>query len=155
MASIRRRPQAGTNASFTILTSLQWLPDLPDKMLVELQGLCKNIGVSNFGIGHLEQLLQYATVLPAVNQIELSPFLQRKELVDYCRSKDIALEVTEAALIWTECLCSNMLHWPVACRHHVHQGVAATCCIALLLIDIRSIKVSISICKKRSLTSFT
>lgn len=49
--------------------------------------------MSNFGIGHLEQLLIYATVSPAVNQIELSPFLQRTELVDYCRSKDIVLEV--------------------------------------------------------------
>ena len=58
-----------------------------------LQGLCKNIGVSNFGIGHLEQLLKHASVTPAVNQIELSPFLQRQELVDYCRSKGIALEV--------------------------------------------------------------
>lgn len=58
-----------------------------------MQGLCKAIGVSNFGIGHLEQLLSYATVSPAVNQIELSPFLQRTELVDYCRSKDIVLEV--------------------------------------------------------------
>ena len=58
-----------------------------------LQGLCKDIGVSNFGIGHLEQLLKRAKVAPAVNQIELSPFLQRQELVDYCRNKNIALEV--------------------------------------------------------------
>ncbi len=64
-----------------------------------LQGLCKAIGVSNFGIGHLEQLLKYATVSPAVNQIELSPFLQRTELVDYCRSKDIVLEVSPTAMI--------------------------------------------------------
>ena len=49
--------------------------------------------MSNFGIGHLEQLFKYATIPPAVNQIELSPFLQRTELVDYCKSKDIVLEV--------------------------------------------------------------
>lgn len=58
-----------------------------------LQGLCRAIGVSNFGIGHLEQMFKYATIPPAVNQIELSPFLQRTELVDYCNSKDIVLEV--------------------------------------------------------------
>ncbi len=53
----------------------------------------RDIGVSNFGIGHIEKLLQTAKVVPAVNQIELSPFLQRKDLVAYCRSKGIALEV--------------------------------------------------------------
>lgn len=58
-----------------------------------MQGLCKDIGVSNFGIGHLEELLKVAKVTPAVNQIELSPFLQRKELVDYCNRRGIALEV--------------------------------------------------------------
>lgn len=58
-----------------------------------MQGLCRSVGVSNFGIGHLQQLLEYATIVPAVNQIELTPFLQRKELVDFCTSKGIALEV--------------------------------------------------------------
>jgi diketogulonate reductase-like aldo/keto reductase len=57
------------------------------------QGKLANIGVSNFGIGHLEKLLKTAKVVPAVNQIELTPFLQRRELVDYCKSKGIALEV--------------------------------------------------------------
>ena len=56
--------------------------------------LCRGIGVSNFGVGHLEKLLQTAHVVPAVNQIELTPFLQRKKLVDYCQSKHIVLEVS-------------------------------------------------------------
>ena len=53
----------------------------------------RDIGVSNFGEKHIERLLQTAKVVPAVNQVELSPFLQRKDLVAYCRSKGIALEV--------------------------------------------------------------
>ncbi len=53
-----------------------------------------SIGVSNFGIGHLEKLLKSARVKPAVNQIELTPFLQRRKLVDYCKSQGIALEVS-------------------------------------------------------------
>ena len=53
----------------------------------------RDIGVSNFGEKHIEKLLQTAKVVPAVNQVELSPFLQRKDLVAYCRSKGIALEV--------------------------------------------------------------
>ncbi len=43
--------------------------------------------------------MKVCTVPPAVNQIELSPFLQRTELVDDCRSKDIVLEVSPTAMI--------------------------------------------------------
>ena len=82
-----------------------------------VQGLCKNIGVSNFGIGHLEQLLKHAKVTPAVNQIELSPFLQRQELVDYCRSKGIALEVDPDALPVTSSYASSAQ----SCQYH-HCG---------------------------------
>ena len=58
----------------------------------------RDIGVSNFGEKHIEKLLQTAKVVPAVNQVELSPFLQRKDLVEYCRSKGIALEVCHQPL---------------------------------------------------------
>lgn len=61
--------------------------------------------MSNFGIGHLEQLFKYATIPPAVNQIELSPFLQRTELVDYCKSKDIVLEVSIHFCLLQACTC--------------------------------------------------
>jgi diketogulonate reductase-like aldo/keto reductase len=50
------------------------------------------IGVSNYLKPHLEELSSYASVLPAVNQIELSPFLQRRETVDFCRKHDIVVE---------------------------------------------------------------
>ena len=50
------------------------------------------IGVSNFLVPHLEELLAHAHHPPAVNQIELSPFLQRRETVDLCRSKGIVVE---------------------------------------------------------------
>ncbi|KAK9906723.1 hypothetical protein WJX75_006857 [Coccomyxa subellipsoidea] len=56
------------------------------------EGKLTSIGVSNFGVGHLKKLLKTARVKPAVNQIELTPFLQRRKLVDYCRSEGIALE---------------------------------------------------------------
>ena len=49
--------------------------------------------MSNFGVGHLEKLMTTAKVTPAVNQIELSPYLQRHRLVAYCKSKGIVLEV--------------------------------------------------------------
>jgi len=41
------------------------------------------IGVSNFLVHHLEDLMQSATVTPAVNQVEFHPFLAQKELLDF------------------------------------------------------------------------
>lgn len=45
-------------------------------------GLTRSIGVSNYGISHLQAMLNYATILPSVNQIEIHPWLQRNELRD-------------------------------------------------------------------------
>lgn len=53
------------------------------------QGLCRTIGVSNFTIGHLESLLKGARVIPAVNQIELHPFLPQRELVAWGEARGI------------------------------------------------------------------
>jgi diketogulonate reductase-like aldo/keto reductase len=52
-------------------------------------GLAKTIGVSNWTEKGLEDLLKYATVKPAVNQIEIHPFLPQFEFVKYLVSKDI------------------------------------------------------------------
>jgi diketogulonate reductase-like aldo/keto reductase len=50
--------------------------------------------VSNFGIGQLEKLASSASITPAVNQIELHPWLQWRELVTHCKGNGIVLEVT-------------------------------------------------------------
>lgn len=55
-------------------------------------GKVKSIGVSNFGAGHLESLLQNARVPPAVNQVEVHPFCQRQSLVDLCDKHGIKIE---------------------------------------------------------------
>ncbi|EYT47696.1 aldo/keto reductase [Kocuria sp. UCD-OTCP] len=44
------------------------------------QGKVRAIGVSNFMVDHLTQLLQRATVVPAVNQIEVHPYFQQPEV---------------------------------------------------------------------------
>ncbi|PVH67765.1 Aldo/keto reductase [Cadophora sp. DSE1049] len=54
-------------------------------------GKAKSIGVSNFSKSHLEVILQTATIPPAINQIELHPYLSRQELVSYLREKNIAI----------------------------------------------------------------
>ncbi|KAK9354533.1 NADP-dependent oxidoreductase domain-containing protein [Lipomyces doorenjongii] len=56
------------------------------------EGKVRSIGVSNYGIKHLNEMDSYATVKPAVNQLEVHPFLTRKELVDYCQAHDIVVE---------------------------------------------------------------
>lgn len=58
------------------------------------EGLARAIGVSNYMAHHLNELFGYARILPAVNQIELSPYnyLQRRETIELCRAKGIAIE---------------------------------------------------------------
>ncbi len=55
-------------------------------------GKCRAIGVSNYTISHLTELLDCADVPPTVNQVEFSPFLYQKDLLEFCQSKDIRLE---------------------------------------------------------------
>lgn len=56
--------------------------------LVE-EGLVKAIGVSNFSSKQLTDLLSYAKIVPAVNQVEISPYLQQPGLIRFCESKGI------------------------------------------------------------------
>lgn len=55
-------------------------------------GKSRSIGVSNFTIPHLHELLQETDVVPAVNQVEFSPFLYQKGLLQFCRESGIQLE---------------------------------------------------------------
>lgn len=56
------------------------------------EGRAKAIGVSNYMVQHLNELLAEASVVPAVNQIELSPFLQQREVRALCEARGIAVE---------------------------------------------------------------
>ncbi|HTL66372.1 MAG TPA: aldo/keto reductase [Lacunisphaera sp.] len=55
-------------------------------------GRVRAIGVSNYMIPHLEELLAAAAVVPAVNQIEFHPYLQSKPLVAHCQRHGIQVE---------------------------------------------------------------
>ncbi|KAI9598773.1 putative glycerol dehydrogenase [Syncephalis fuscata] len=52
-------------------------------------GKVKAIGVANFNITNLKRLVYSARVVPAVNQVELHPYLPQDELVEFCHSKGI------------------------------------------------------------------
>jgi glycerol 2-dehydrogenase (NADP+) len=55
-------------------------------------GKVKAIGVSNYSVKYLEELLAVASVIPAANQIENHPSLPQQEIVDYCIQKGIIVE---------------------------------------------------------------
>jgi len=55
------------------------------------KGMVRAIGVANFTAPMILDLLTYAKIPPAVNQIELHPYLQQTELVEFCQAKNIVV----------------------------------------------------------------
>lgn len=55
-------------------------------------GKARAIGVSNYTIKHLEEMKDYALIMPMVNQVEFHPFLYQEKLLHYCNANSIALE---------------------------------------------------------------
>lgn len=55
-------------------------------------GRVKAIGVCNFDIEHLERILKECEVVPVINQVEYHPYLQQKELKEFCEQHQIKLE---------------------------------------------------------------
>ena len=68
------------------------IPDLPStwRAMEALydSGKAKAIGVSNFSIKKLHDLLETARVPPAVHQVELHPVWQQPKLHEFCKSKE-------------------------------------------------------------------
>lgn len=64
------------------------------RALVRLQqeGVARSIGVSNYTVRHLEELLGSSEVVPAVNQVEFHPFLYQQALLEFCQGRGIRLE---------------------------------------------------------------
>ncbi|XP_003723666.3 uncharacterized protein LOC100890235 [Strongylocentrotus purpuratus] len=56
------------------------------------EGKCKYIGISNYIVRHMEELLTYAEIQPAVNQSEYHPLFLNKDVVEYCRRKGIQFQ---------------------------------------------------------------
>ncbi|MCM3622437.1 aldo/keto reductase [Brevibacillus borstelensis] len=71
------------------------------------EGRVKAIGVSNFQIHHLEDLMKDAEIKPMVNQVEYHPRLTQKELQAYCQKHGIQLEA------WSPLMQGQLLDNPV------------------------------------------
>ena len=56
------------------------------------QGKARAIGVSNYSIRELNELLHKSDIVPAVNQVEFHPFLYQEELLGFCKNNKIQLE---------------------------------------------------------------
>lgn len=71
------------------------------------KGLVKAIGVSNFHVHHLEELLKDAEIKPMVNQVEFHPRLSQDELRAFCKDQGIQFEA------WSPLMQGQLLDNPV------------------------------------------
>lgn len=62
---------------------------------VKEEALCKHIGICNFTVSLLMDLMTYATIKPAVLQVEMHPYLQQPRLFEYC--KRVGLPITASS----------------------------------------------------------
>ena len=54
------------------------------------QGKSKSIGVSNFNVQLMNDMLSYAEIQPAVNEIEIHPFLAQEGIIEFMKVENIA-----------------------------------------------------------------
>lgn len=71
------------------------------------RGVLKSIGVSNFEISHLKDLLADCKIVPHVNQIEVHPHFQQRDLVNFCAEQGI--HVTAYSSLGTTVTVSPLL----------------------------------------------
>ncbi|KAJ0383585.1 hypothetical protein COL922a_010202 [Colletotrichum nupharicola] len=99
-------------------------------------GKVKAIGVANWSIPYLEDLRKTWTIVPAVNQVELHPYLPQHELRTYCEKLGILLEAYSPLGSIGAPIMSDPEIQQIAAKHntsaatvlisyHVNQGVVA------------------------------
>ena len=59
---------------------------------LQAHGKTRSIGVSNFTIRHLTELLAETDTVPAINQVEFHPYLYQRDLLDFCAGEGIVIE---------------------------------------------------------------
>jgi diketogulonate reductase-like aldo/keto reductase len=87
------------------------------EMLVE-EGLVKNIGVSNFRISDLQELLQgHCRIPPCINQVEFNPYVQQPDLKEFCWANGIRMAAYSPL--------GTINHWPGGPADRVIEELAA------------------------------
>src|SRR4051812_34650515 len=135
---------AELGSEYVDLFLIHWpLPTLYDgdfvstwKVLEEFKadGRARSIGLSNFQVDHVQRLMAECDVVPAVNQIELHPYFQNREVASFCEANGIAVEawspiaqgdvlddpiVTQIAEQTRRSAAQVVLHWHVQKRYIV------------------------------------
>jgi diketogulonate reductase-like aldo/keto reductase len=87
----KHEPKLGADGKYIIKKELTENPEPTWRAMEKLyaSGKAKSIGVSNWTISGLKQLLDLAEVKPHLNQIECHPFLPNTELVEFCLKNKI------------------------------------------------------------------
>ena len=98
------------------------------------EGIARSIGVCNFNIDHLERLLGETGVVPVLNQIELHPYFQQKELREFHAKHNIATEawspLARGKLFEDKIICDlatkyNKTPAQIVLRWHFDNGIIA------------------------------
>ncbi|MNZ38756.1 putative oxidoreductase YtbE [compost metagenome] len=84
------------------------------------EGRVKAIGVSNFQIHHLEDVMKDAEIKPMVNQVELHPYLSQQALLSFCQEQGIQLEA------WSPLMQGQLLDQPVLKQIAAKHGKSVT-----------------------------
>lgn len=76
------------------------------------EGLARAIGVSNFSVVKLKDLMKHARIKPAVNQIEVHPYLRNDDVIEHCRAQVSNLSRPQ---VHKYCCCvQQRLYWMVS-----------------------------------------
>ena len=98
------------------------------------QGKVRAIGVSNFQVRHLKELMETAQIAPMVNQVEMHPHLQQEELVKYSKEHNIQLQAWRPVMMGEVTIIPelrelarkhNKSPFQIALRWLVQKGVVA------------------------------
>ncbi len=88
------RSGLAAHSSADDLLSLEQVPTIETwtamEALVE-KGLCRQLGVSNFSVKKLDELVKKAKIKPVMNQVELHPYLQQPKMLEFCKANSISL----------------------------------------------------------------
>ncbi|KAJ3123790.1 hypothetical protein HK098_001630 [Nowakowskiella sp. JEL0407] len=74
------------NPNVTLKQTWQAMESLVDK------GLVKSIGLSNFNVSRMKEILSFARIHPVVNQIELHPFFPQNQLLKFAKENEIVVQ---------------------------------------------------------------
>ncbi|RUS20816.1 hypothetical protein BC937DRAFT_94320 [Endogone sp. FLAS-F59071] len=77
--------------TFTVDPNVDYLDTWKGMEGLVRAGLVRSIGVSNFSVEKLQRLLDNCEIPPAVNQIEIHPYLQQNDLIEFCGKHNIHL----------------------------------------------------------------